>query len=253
MRPFLLVCWFLATQLSASATCNTSPDLSASVPAFRVQQASRIEALLRFGDENGLCFGIEEVDAALLTELADFDIKNSTVQATIKSILGPGHPITTEKHYGVIELRPRSRRATSRNILDFVISKWEANRGELQLVSWLLRIQLATELNPQIKGFGGDARAGDTRDEVGPFNERNVPVRYLLDKIVAQSRGGSSWIVQVNWEELHDFTLFQNRSAWTIVEYEGHKANYATLLNGIAAGLNQKTNADDKRPPGAVR
>ena len=252
MRSFLLVCWFLSTRLPANATCHTSPDLSASVAAFRVQQASRIEALLRFGDENGLCFGIEEVDAALLTELADFDIKNSTVQATIKSILGPEHPITTEKHYGVIEVRPMSRRAKSRNVLDFVIPKCEANRGELQLVSWLLRIHLASELNPQIKGFGGDARAGDTGDEVGPFSERNMPIRYLLDKIVAQSRGGS-WIAQVDWEKLHDFTLVQNRSAWTIVEYEGQKANYTALLNGIAAGLDQKTNADDKRPPGAER
>jgi hypothetical protein len=246
MRSFLLVCLFLGTRLSANATCNTSPDLSASVGAFRVQQASRIAALLKFGDENGLCFGIEEVDAALLGELADFDIKNSTVQATIESILGPEHPITAEKHYGVIEVRPRSRRAASRNILDFVIPKWEAKRGELQLVSWLLRIQLETELNPQIKGFGGDARAGDTGDEVGPFSERNVPVRYLLDKIVAQSRGGSSWIVEVNWEELRNFTLVQNHSAWTIVEYEGQKANYSALLNGIAAGLDQKANAAKK-------
>lgn len=231
-----LVYLLLGHAMPARATCNTSPDLSATIAEFRTSQTSRVEALIRLGEKHNLCFGIEYVDRALLTEPADFQLQNSTVQSTVESIFGPEYPIRIEQHYGVIEITRKTRGTKAKNIFDFVIPKWESTRGMVQMVSWLLHIQLVTDLNPQIRGFGAHGRAGDMEDEVGPFNEHNQPVKYLLDKIVAQSKG-AVWIAQIPWQQIGNLRLLENRRVWTIVEYGGPSADYRGLLSGIAAGL----------------
>jgi len=180
-----------------------------------------------------LCFGIEKVDTTLLTKLSDFDIGKTTVEGAIRSILGSDHLVTIEQHFGIIEIIPVPRRAKSENIFDVVIPEWQAQRGNLQLVSWLLHIQLVQDLNPQIQGFGGSTGVGNTKYEVGPFSERKLPVRYLLDKIVAQSRGGA-WIAQIPWKEVGNFCLLENHRAWTILEYGAPRSNYSALPSGIA-------------------
>jgi hypothetical protein len=238
IRIFWLICWFLGTQLSAQASCNLNPDLSAKITEFHARQISRIEALLRFGNDNALCFGIEQVDPGLLTELTDFDIRRTTVNGAIKSILGSEHPVRIEQHYGVIEIGPMAQRAKS-NIFDFVVPGWEAQRGNLQVISWLLHIQLVKDFNPQIQGFAGHNQVAEAEDDVGPFRERRMPVRYLLDKIVAQSTG-AAWIVQIPQEQLGNFSILEDRRVWTILEYAGPSANYGSLLNRIAAGLSPK-------------
>lgn len=233
---FWLAYLSLCQAMPVQAACNTSPDLAANVIEFRTRQTSRVEALIRLGERLNLCFGIEYVDPALLTEPVDFQLQNRTVQSTVESIFGPEYPIRMEQHYGVIEITRKPRAAKGKNIFDFVIPKWESERGMVQLVSWLLHIQLVTELNPRIKGFGGHGRAGDVEDEVGPFKEHNQPVRYLLDKIVAQSKG-AVWIAQIPWQQIENFRLLDDRRAWTIVEYGGASADYRGLLKGIAAEL----------------
>jgi hypothetical protein len=62
----------------AHAGC-AGPNLSSQIPDFQVLQTSRINALLRFGETYHLCFGVEYVDAALLTEVTDIQVRASTV------------------------------------------------------------------------------------------------------------------------------------------------------------------------------
>ena len=236
IRTFWLICLVLGTQFTARARCNPPPPLSASVAEFHTRQASRIEALIIFGEQHDLCFGIEQVDTALLTKLSDFDIESTSLVGAIRSILGSDHPATIEEHFGVIEIIPIPRKPKNENVFDLVMPRWQAQRGNLQLVSWLLHIQLVQDLNPQIQGFGGSTGVGNTEYEIGPFNERRLPVRYLLDKIVAQSRG-AVWIAQIPWNELGNFNLLENHRAWAILEYGGPRSNYSALLNGVAAGL----------------
>jgi hypothetical protein len=216
--------------------CNTSGGLSATVPEFQSRGASRVEALLRLGERYHLCFGIEEVDKALLTEPADIQLGRVTVKRAIESIVGSEHAVRIEQHYGVIEILPAAPGNKTRNIFEFIVPRWEAKRGMVQLTSWLLHTQLITDLNPQTTGFAAHGRAGDTDDQVGPFKERNLALRYLLDKIVAQSKGGA-WIAQISSERRGDFRFAETHRIWSIVEYAGPKAEYATLLNGIATDM----------------
>ena len=217
------------------AGCSASRDLSARVLNFEARQTSAIEALIRFGEKYDLCFGIEYIDKSVLTKKSDFNIQNTTVKGAIETILGSRSSFRIERRYGVVEISPILL-ANQKSLFDVVISKWMAQRGPLQMVSWLLHIRLAQDLNPQIRGFAGDAAAGNVQDEVGPFTEVNQPLRYLLDKIVAQSKG-ASWIAQIPPSAAGAPVFLEGRRAWTIVEYQGPTADYAGTLNAVAEQL----------------
>ena len=227
---------FFCFRASAGTGCDTAADLSTHIAQFDAQQVSPIEALLRLGEKLNLCFGIEYVDQALLTNAADFHLRDTTIKGAIEAIMRSAPPLTIEQHYGVIEILAKTRNSKSRDIFDFVIHRWEASRAPIQLVSTTLYWELRSELNPQITGFAGRSAGGDVSDEVGPFSESNKPVRSLLDKIVAQSRG-AAWIAQVPRERVGDTSLVEERRVWTIVEYDGPKADYSGLLRGVAAQL----------------
>ena len=87
--------------------CDGSPDLSARVVRFEVPQVSPLEALLRFGKEYDLCFGVEYVDGSLVRRKSDFTIQNTTIKGAIETILGSSVPAKIEVDNGVIEILPR--------------------------------------------------------------------------------------------------------------------------------------------------
>ena len=217
------------------ARCDVLRDLSKPAAKFEASQISPIEALIRFGEKNDLCFGIQYVDKSLLTTRSNFNIQNMTIGAAIEKILGPGSSFKIEPLNGVIEISPRVT-SGKKSVLDNVIRNWVAARGPLQIVSWLLHIQLVRELDPQMKGFGGDGPAGDPLDEVGPFNESNRSVRFLLDTIVAQSKG-AIWIALIPSGTSGRQAILEGRRAWTIVQYQGATAAYAGALNAVASQL----------------
>jgi hypothetical protein len=226
----------LAIPEPAKAHCDASPDLSAPTIEFESLHASRIEALLRFGERYNLCFGIEYVDATLLTESTDLHIPGTTIQNAIKSILGQRRVLTTEVHNGVIEISRKTSESSAKNIFHYVIPRFEARRGTVQEMSIALHIQLVADLNPQIGGFAGQYPTGDLKDQVGPFTESNRTVKSLLDEIVRQSKGGA-WITRVSWKLRTDFTIPKKRRIWTIVENGVPNQGYTELLRGIAAEL----------------
>jgi hypothetical protein len=232
--------------LRAQSGCEASAELSAPIAEFEARQVSPIEALLRFGAQYHVCFGFQYVDESFLTRPADFHLRDTTVRDAVLRILDSGPPLAVEQYYGVIEISRRKAEPQPTNIFDHVVPRWEANRGFVQLVSRLLHIQLVTDLNPEAKGFAIHAGAGDLHDEVGPFNEHNMSVKHLLDKIVAQSKGGA-WVAQVQWGQQGNLSLPEERRIWTIVEYGGPNANYTTLLREIAAELGPSKSTESQR------
>jgi hypothetical protein len=233
--------------LWAQSGCDVSVQLSAPIAEFQARQVSPIEALLAFGAERHVCFGIQYVDESLLTRPADFYLRNTTVRDAVVRILGSGPPLVVEQHDGVIEITRRTAGTPRANIFDYVVPSWEANRGIVQLVSWLLHVQLVTNLNPgEAKGFALHAGAVDPNDEVGPFVEHDESVKHLLDKIVAQSKG-AAWVAQVQWEQQGNLSLAKEQRVWTIVEYGGPNADHSTALQEIAAGLSPGRKAEIQR------
>ena len=232
----LFVLLIAVIPMSANAHCNTTPDLSATSSEFEVGQTSRIDALLRFGEIHKLCFGIEYVDATLLTELANFHLRPVPIRDAIRSILGEQRLFAVQLSNGVIEITEKTPEGGKKSVFDYVIPKFETRRGQVQEISIGLHMQLVADLNPQITGFAGHYPTGNLKDQIGPFAEYNRTLRYLLDEITAQSTGGA-WIARVPWGLRGDFAMPERHRIWTIVEYGAPSSGYAGLLRGIAAEL----------------
>jgi hypothetical protein len=225
----------LSTPKPTCAQCDTHPNLSAPIAEFDARQVSRVEALLRLGEKQGLCFGIEYVDKALLTELTDFHFHGTNVQRALRSILGR-EQLVAEVRDGVVEISQKTANPGAKNIFDKPIAEFQARRASVQDLSIALHMQLVTDLNPSTGGFVGHYSPGDLKDLVGPFAEYNRTVRYLLNQIVSQSKGGA-WIARISWGLRGDFGIPEKRRIWTIIEYDMARANYPGLLSGIAADL----------------
>jgi hypothetical protein len=230
LRVVSLLSCSLAPSL-ARGRC-AEPSLSARVPEFEAQQTSRIEALLRFGEANNLCFGIEYVDASLLTDPVNFKIQAGSVQQTVHSILGKGS-FLIGSHDGVIEINRPMAETKTKDIFDYVLPAFESKRGSVQEISNLLHMYLVSDLNSQTTGFAGHYFSGDLNDQVGPFRRSNSTLRYLLDAILAQSKGGA-WVASIAWSLRGDFKLPEKHLIWTFVEYGIPSSNYAGTLAGIA-------------------
>jgi hypothetical protein len=106
---------------------------------------------------------------------------------------------------------------TKRDWLDTKIPRFQSARTDIQSASNLLYMDLQIVRDPTLatRGFAGHYPAGDTKDQVGPFDERNKSVRELLDLLVRSSKGGL-WIA-ARRPAIPEENLSSH--PWLIVEY----------------------------------
>jgi hypothetical protein len=226
---------------TAHAGCIRAPDLSKTVSEFRANQTSRVDALLQFGQDRNLCFGLEYVTPSLLIDLADLRIHDVTLREAIKLILGePGLEIRVDK--SVIVVTRRVPAAENESLFDYVLPRFAATRASAQEISAALYMQLLLQLNPAITGFAGSHPAGDAEDLVGPISESNRSLRHSLDMIVSESKGGA-WIARVPWKTRKDLQVAKRHSPWSVIEY-GVRTEYTAILHSLAADLSSHAAAD---------
>lgn len=230
---------------SAAARCDPTPDLSAIVTEFESIQKSRVEALLRFGESQSLCFALEHVDTKLLAEPADFHIRKVPIGETIISILGQERSLTIQLDNGIIDIGQGTFGAGTKNIFDYVLPRFEARRASVQEISIALHMQFVADVNPQITGFAGHYSAGDLEDQVGPLSEYNRSLRYLLNTVVLQSKGGA-WIARVPLKLRGELATAERHRVWTIVQYGVPSTGYASILREIATDLESDSHFDQK-------
>jgi len=237
-NPLWLVCMLFITLTANSARAGcANPNLFAQITEFEAPQTSRINALLRFGETHNLCFGVEYVDAALLTNITHIHIQSgTTIRDAIQLLLDNERLFSIEVRDGVIEIRRAASDPHVENIFDHVLPTFEARRGSLQETSNLLHMYLMSDLDRSMTGFAWHYFSGDLKDEVGPFREYNRSLRHLLDSILVQSKGGA-WISRIAWKQRANFKIPENRRVWTFVEYGVPSSGYAGILDDIAGDL----------------
>ena len=229
---------FLLTASTPSARGRCSdPNLASAVPAFEVSQISRVNALLRFAEAHNVCLGIEYVDAELLTAPVTVHVQAGTMEDSIRTILGHQRAYSIRVTEKVIQISARLSDPDTKNIFDYILPDFESRRGSLQEVSNMLGMQLILDLiAPRVTGFAGSFPPGDTSNEVGPFDEHNRTLRFLLSAVLSQTKGGA-WISKIAWNLKGDFTIPQKRRVWTYVEYGSPNPEYDGTLQKIAADL----------------
>jgi len=225
----------LLTAPSVLATCTTTPDLSKVVAEFSSKGTSRVGALLQFGESRNLCLGLEYVEPSLLADLVDLHMRNVTVREAISSILGDR---TLQIHVddGIVVITRRALQTEGKSLFDYVLSEFAVRRATVQEISNALYMQLLVQLRPTITGFAGHHPAGDMGDLIGPVTESNRSIRYLLNLIVVQSKGGA-WIARVPWKLRAKLQIAEQHSPWTVIEYGLPKTGYGPILDSIATDL----------------
>ncbi len=175
-----------ATAQACDAQCNRPSPLSRHINHFRIGPTSGLNALLWFGHDNGVCFGIE-YSGPDLNNNVQVDENDTTVGKVIRRILGSAYQISASE--GIVLIRKKG--ANPPSWLEHRLSDFKTPKVQLMIANAQLFMALEMDLDKTIKGFGGDFPGADRRDEVGPFAERGKTVNQLLIKIMASSHGAS--------------------------------------------------------------
>ena len=197
--------------LIAAAGPAISP-LDRPVGAFSTKGEPRIRALIRFGHENGIRFGIE-TRSRDLTEQVQLSLPAGRARESLMAVLGQPGKWEIGTRANVILIRRKG--VPPPGWLDLRIPRWKLRRTTLMQANLNLWMSTELTLDPKPRGLGGDSPAGDPADLVGPYNFRRAAVRNVLCRILSDSKGGS---FVVTGEPVAFGTASVNR-LWTLVLY----------------------------------
>jgi hypothetical protein len=217
VKIWLAVVVLLATNTGGVAR-NSESLLSRHVSHFSIGKTSALDALIWFGRDQRICFGIEFYGAELSNPV-EIEIDDATVGEVVQKILGSTDTYQLSVLDGVILIRKKEVR--SPDWLNHRLPHFRVSRGELMAVDNQLWMALELDLDPLKQGFGGDYPPTEPIDEVGPFDERGQTVRQLLVRIVASSRG-ATWYPTQGAEAP---TPASRNGFWTLVAYSGNPGN----------------------------
>ena len=189
--------WCAAVAIASGIGCAQRPNvpipdlLVRRVQAYRVHNEPRLNALVRFGRENGIPLGIE-FSTAELDDTVNVSTPATDVRGVLSSILGVTRQYSLASARGVVSIRAVDVLPPA--WLDYRVRRFRLPRTQISWASMMLWMTVERSMDPAKKGVAGDSPPGDPNDKVGPMDVRDVTVRELLNRIVGAS-GHSSWIV----------------------------------------------------------
>ncbi|HZU22964.1 MAG TPA: hypothetical protein VE998_09045 [Terriglobales bacterium] len=213
--------------VSSDFRCLRDHPLNVDIPQFSASNLSVLEALLKLGQENKLCFGIE-TGSGILEARVSTDLRNSSAGAAISAILPNAYRFKVVESNGVIEIRLGTTPVD--DVLSTSIPIFQVPKAPMQAVSNALRMQLASTLDPRIHGFAGEYASGDLKDLVGPFSETAKSARQLLNSLTASSTVGASWVA-LSVSRAHPDRIPWN--LWRVIEYDRPVSQYIPLLQSL--------------------
>jgi hypothetical protein len=216
VKIWLAVVVLLATNTGGVAR-NSESLLSRHVSHFSIGKTSALDALIWFGRDQRICFGIEFYGG--LSNAVQIKMDDAAVGEIVQKILGSTSDYQLSVSDGVILIRKRG--VKSPDWLNHRLPHFKVPKGELMSVNSQLWMALEMDLDPSKQGFGGDYPPTDPIDDVGPFDERGQTVRQLLVRIVAASRGATWYPTQGAGGPAPASV----NGFWTLVTYSGNPGN----------------------------
>ncbi len=195
------------------------------VESFIAQDTSRLDALLRLGQQYRIPLGIEYVDREAITTKIRIAARDGTVATVLDRILPRSRGYYWHEEEGVIVVSHRKVPRGSKNLFNTRIGKFQSQAATIQELSNLLRMELELSLSPSIGGFAGSFAAGPVQTKIPPLNVQNKTVRDILNLVISQAQG-AAWIVQAPPEQLG---ALRSRSLWGIVTYDSPPKPLAEL------------------------
>lgn len=217
-RLFWTVAW-VAILAGGSRAAQPVCPLPRNMPPFSAHGETRLTALLGFGRENHISFGIESFSDDLLQPLTT-NLAKGTAESQIRRILGTPVAYRISCAAGVVMVH--DSRVASPPWLNRRVPRFHVPKSTLLAASTSLWMLVETLLNPRQQGFAGDSPPGDAADQVGPYDIRGDTVRGLLCRLAASSKG-TAWLLERPGLSIPG-TASRNR-LWTFwIGGEGHRS-----------------------------
>jgi hypothetical protein len=214
------ICFAAMILLAARAPTARQPTaspLSRHVSHFSIGKTTVLDALVWFGREEHISFGIEFYGD--LRRTVQINVDDTTVREIVQRILGSTDAYRLSASDNVMLIR--RTRGPFPDWLNYRLPLFRVPRGELMAVNNELWMALEMNLDPSKHGFLGDCPPTNPINEVGPFNEHGKTVQALLIKIVAASRG-ATWYPTQNVQSPAPATV---NGFWTLVTYSRNWAS----------------------------
>jgi len=232
----------LASQNSPGKTqCDL---LRRHIKLFNVLQTTRIDALMKLGQENRLSLGIEYANPDHLRAPITVRLEDGDIEEALAAILGPLGGYSWRCENGVINIRHKGSPTARNNILDRLLTEFSIPESTqpvtIILASAYLRIGLQRHLYPTDPcrgarpcGTVGSLPVGRLDNRVRPFTSRRVTVRQVLNRLVSE-HNNAAWIVLVPPRELArkpPETLSLNvNDLWQIYEYDLAATRWSDII-----------------------
>ncbi len=224
VRPVLQTA--LVVLLSLNARAQERPDvLQRSIGSFRVEQVSRIDAVIQLAKEQDLPLGIEYAGPRLF-ETVTVRVGPTRLGTVIKDLFPREAGFRVSTHDRVLAISHSEVPEGHVNVLDIRLTELTIPESTVQEASLLIQMQLARQLKPGPQGWAGSYNPGVRKVRVGPFKLRQVTVREALNRIVSQ-HGRAAWVAQVRPEFLSQMQL---AGLWMIVEYDNLPKGFGQIL-----------------------
>lgn len=236
-QRFCIFVFCLLGTIAVLGQCSSPKEKK--IDEFSANNVSRIAAVLKLGEQEHICFGIEYADARSLLDPISISSSNTDVQQILHKIFAgeAGYEFTEEDKSVLIA---RSLPSEVPNFFTRLVSRFVVPRATVQEISNALWMHVQVEANPEIRGFAGHFPTGDLRDVIEGFDEQNVSLRQLLFSIIVRSRG-ASWIATINPTHVKKLPT---GCPWRILEYSQDSQD-SGILSAIAESL-EKNNASSQ-------
>lgn len=225
MTSFVLL--LLATSAGAAAQLQApavghgcARHLDDMVDTAILRGPSVVAALVDFGRDNGVCFGVESPGKGLLNRPVDLKFGPSSVRSILAKILPPRYAIS-EQH-SVIQIRNRAAGpARQLNVVIPQLTIQADPKTNLTFASFMIYSLLQELVVPSTGGgMVGSVLSLPADEAVSPVNESNKRVRELLNVIISHSNG-ASWMS----DNCDLFRLRPGEACWTIAQYSRRKVS----------------------------
>jgi len=218
------------------APCVYGQDNPVERPAsdFNSKGAGLTETLLKFSHQQHLRIAIEYVDRESMDQPIIVNLQNQTVRQGLDIILSKGHGYSWRLRNGIVEIANSRGSERANKQFNMVIPVFKLTDGQTaKMASVTLWWNLQLQLDPKLKGYGGDILEGAETSTVKPAVLRNRTVREILAYIVLNSRA-NGWIV-AGPPQCLGFTPYCG--LWFLIETVPSTPSYEPLLRDIRKNL----------------
>jgi hypothetical protein len=216
------------------------------IARVNITNVPRLDAILQFGQREGLPLGIACVDAPRMTAPVTISAGTEQVAGILDTLLPQSSGYFWKLEGGVVDVSCGKIHSVRTNLLNIVLHRIFIPKSDLSSAGHSVFMALYARLHPG-EGIAGDFMPERSKARVGPMVLHDVTVREALNRIVSAGPKGV-WVARVPPRYLGDLPP---AGLWVVVAYDDPDfmatAEYVRKGLAIYPQVPQKSPSIDRR------